>query len=210
MLPTVSHKSVPQAVIEFDKLFDAIDGNDLKKFYTKETALGFHYLVYCAFLLAGHAIGRIQDFHVPLKGKRPKNDPDGLWEKAVEDFKLRIEAAVFPMKLLNYVLISSVFKVHIGVWTKDGEFLHELLPKWSQKKDNIMFGKTEDILASSKMGPTEKTKTEAGGASEAPAESPTEGGGENDDASKGPTEDGKYDDDEDADDEPSEVSKSIC
>jgi hypothetical protein len=191
------HCQLPQS---FNKLREAVrhafEKNDLKLLYTKETALEFHYLLYGVFLLAGQAIRTIKDHHTPLSQTGAKDKKDYLSQ--VEKFKARILAAMLPMKLLQCLLSSTVFKWHIGVLTNDGESVDELFPKWSQKKDDVKFGIKQRIFSESKLGLSE--------------ESPNEGGGENNDTSKEScTDDGKDDDDDDDDDGNNlpEVCKSI-
>jgi hypothetical protein len=160
MLPSVLDNNVVSVSV-FDHLRKAVHNacqlNDLTNIYTKETALGFHYLVYCSFLLAGQALRKIKDHQAPLKlvGAERKSG----YSLLVERFKSCIAAAVAPLKLLQYVLSSTVFKRHIGVWTNDGESLEELLPKWSQKRDNLDFGRKREILAKSK-GSSRESPTE--------------------------------------------------
>lgn len=134
-----------------EAVVNAFDKNDLAYLYTKETALDFHYLVYCVFLLAGQAIRKIKDHQVPLKQAGAKKNK-ASYASLVEVLKSHISAAVLPMKFLHCVLNSTVFKRHIGVWTNDGECLDDLLPKWSQKEVNMEFGKKRQILAESKKG----------------------------------------------------------
>ena len=212
-LPSDMHRRPSPSV--FDKLYEAVvyafENNDLEPLYTKETALGFHYLVYCVFLLAGQAIKLIKDHSQPLKKRGAEKKVE--YSSLVETFKMHIKAAIMPMKFLQFVLSSTVFKGHIGVWTNDGESLHCLLPKWTEKKINLVFGRNRQILVGSKMEPLEESPIEGGnGDGDTPNESPT-GGGENDDASKeSPSErckDNDDDDDDDDDDDSPEVSKSI-
>ena len=185
--------SVLDNIPAFDKLRqevnNAYENDNLKKLYTKETALGFHYLVYGSFILAGKAIRLIKDHHEPIKlaGAEKKQD----YDSKVEIFKKAIAAAVLPLKLLHCVLSSTVFKSHIGVWTNDGESIQEILPTWSQKKDNLVFGIRRGILGRSKKGPSE--------------ESPTEGGDED-----GNTPKESLTKDDGDDDEVPEVRKSVC
>ena len=83
----------------FDKLREAIyeASKDSKSYiYTKETSLGFHYLVYCAFLLAGQAIREIKDHHVGLNQMGAENKEG--YHELVDKFKGRIRVAVLPMK----------------------------------------------------------------------------------------------------------------
>ena len=166
MLPSVlqhdMHSPPPKSV--FDDFREAVvnanDKDDLMGLYTQKTALGFHYFVYCAFLLAGQAIRAIYDSYEPLakNGASTKKS----YTNAVKNFKDDILAAVLPMKLLQYVLGSTIFKRHIEVWTNDGACLEQLLPKWPQKKDNLIFGKRRHILGSSKKGPLGVRPTESG------------------------------------------------
>ena len=131
--------------------------DDLTPLYTKETALGFHYLVYGAFLLAGQAIRKIKDGRTPLNQEKAEKKKD--YHVQVKNLEAYIGAAVLPMKLLQCVLSLTVFKRHIGVWTNDGECVDELFPKWSQKRDDMMFGKKRQILSESKQGPSKKSPT---------------------------------------------------
>jgi hypothetical protein len=161
MLPSVLDKNVTSVSV-FDHLLKAVHNahqlEDLTNIYTKETALGFHYLVYCSFLLAGQALRKIKDHQAPLKVVGAERKPDyGL---LVERFKSCIAAAVLPLKLLHCVVSSTVFKKHIGVWTNDGECLKEILPKWSQKRDNMIFGIKREILAKSKKGPSKESPSD--------------------------------------------------
>lgn len=206
-LPDDMHPKPPPLV--FDKLHQAVvracDHNDLESLYTKETALGFHYLVYCVFLIAGNAIKKIKDHSTPLNLQGAKKGAS--YSSLVDDFKVHIKGAIFPMKFLQFVLSSTVFKRHIGVWTNDGECLDSLLPSWAEKRDDVIFGIKRGIQAASKKGPS---PIEGGnGDGDTPNESPT-GGGENDDASKeSPSERCKDNDDDDDDDDVPEVRKSI-
>lgn len=79
-------------------------------------------------------------------------------------------------------------KRHIGVWTNDGASLtcKDLLPKWSEKEDNVLFGNKIQILETSKKGPSKEILAE--------------GGGEDGDIAKeSPSEDGEDEDDDDSD-----------
>lgn len=145
----------------FDKLREAIydASKDSKSYlYTKETSLGFHYLVYCAFLLAGHAIREIKDHHVGLNQTGAENKEG--YHELVDKFKGRIRAAVLPMKFLHCVLSSTVFKRHIGIWTNDGESIDNILPKWLEKSDNLKFGKKRLLLSKLKLGPSKEVPSE--------------------------------------------------
>jgi hypothetical protein len=212
MLPSVVPKDhLPVSV--FDKFREAVvyayDNQDLKSIYTKETALGFHYLVYCVFLLAGQALKKIKDHSQPVRHIVAENrsshaakEKNKEYRSQIEAFKNHIKAAIIPMKFLQFVLTSSVFKAHIRIWTNDGESLHCLLPKWTEKKDNLFFGIKRQIIAESRLGPQEESPIEGGnGDGDTPNESPT-GGGENSDASKESPSEGDedhYDDDDDDD-----------
>jgi hypothetical protein len=219
MLPLVFLDSSSQLSMQvFDKLCDAVVKaykENSMCFYTKDTVLGFHYLAYSAFLLAGQAIRGIKDHQAPLKnaganlanlkkkkdaGAKKEAKKEELYNSLAEEFRRRISAAVLPMKFLQCVLSSTVFKRHIGIWTNGGVSLEELLPKWWQKKENLLFGKRRHILATSKTGPSEE-------------ESPTASGDEDGNIPKERlSEDDKDGDDNDNDDDnvPPEVCKSIC
>ena len=83
----------------FDKLREAIydASKDNKSYiYTKETSLVFHYLAYCAFLLASQAIREIKDHHVGLNQTGAENKEG--YHELVDKFKGRIRVAVLPMK----------------------------------------------------------------------------------------------------------------
>jgi len=209
-LPSDMHPQPSPSV--FDKLYEAVvhahEKKKLELLYTKETALGFHYLVYCVFLTAGRAIKLIKDRSKPLKIAGASKNVS--YSEFVESFKSHITAAVLPMKFLQFVLGSTVFKDHIGVWTNDGESLDLLLPNWTEKRVNLIFGKKRQFMAESKKGPQQESPIEGGnGDGDTPNESPT-GGGENDDASE-ESPSGRYgdnDDNDDNDDAP-EVGKSI-
>lgn len=202
ILPSDMHPQRLPSV--FDKFYEAVicayENHDLMLLYTKETALGFHYLVYCVFLAAGRAIKLIKDHSQAIK----KTGATKIlsYSDSVDTFKSHIEAAVFPMKFLQFVLSSTVFKRHIDVWTNDGECLTFLLPSWTEKRTNLIFGKRRQIMAESKMGPQQESPI--GGGNGTPSESP--GGGENDDTSEErPSE--RYGDNDDNDNP--EVCKSI-
>jgi hypothetical protein len=134
----------PQSPSVFDKFHQAavyaFEKDDLKPLYTEKTALGFHYIVYCIFLLTGEAIILIKDHSTSLNTAGTKNP---LYSSLVEEFKVHIRGAVMPMKFLQFVLSSTVFKRHIAVWTNDAECLDILLPKWMEKKDNLIYGKSD-------------------------------------------------------------------
>ena len=227
MLPLVFWDSSSQSSMQvFDKLHDAVIkayNKDSMCIYTKDTVLGFHYLAYSAFLLAGQAIREIKDHQAPLKNaganlanlkkkneagvkkdagaKKKEAKKEKLYNSLGEAFRRHISAAVLPMKFLQCVLSSTMFKRHIKIWTNNGESLDELLPKWWQKKDNLLFGKKRHILAASKTGPSEE-------------ESPTESGDEDGDIPKERLsevdKDSDHDDnDNDNDNEPPEVSVQI-
>lgn len=175
-----------------EAVVNAYHENDLAELYTEKTALGFHYLVYCAFLLAGQAIRGIKDCHDNFKLVEKVANRKEEYDDKVKVFKDRILAAVLPMKLLQCVLSSTVFKNHIGVWTNDGESLEQLLPKWGEKKANVEFGIKRRILGSRKLGPSGKSSMEGG-----------DEGGDIPKKSRGPTEDDGNEEDE------SEVCKPI-
>lgn len=152
----------PRGKPELEKFRDAVvyasrTGNDdLNDLYTRETALGFHYLAYSAFILAGRVIRKIKDQKSALNNTSRKN------ASAVEEFKNSIKIAVAPIKLLQCVLASTVFKRHIEVWTNHGESVNELLPKWSEKTDSLEFGVNRQILAKEKKGPTKNPVNDDG------------------------------------------------
>jgi hypothetical protein len=200
-LPLPLFSKLREAVVEADP------DNRLKCLYTKETALEFHYLVYCVFLLSGQAIKQIKDRNKVLKEtKSTKKEYPSL----VDEFKKCIEAAVLPMKLLQCVLSSTVFKRHICIWTNDGESLDELLPKWPQKADNLRFGIKQKFLAESKKGPSKESPTEGGDRGGGTLKETTEGGGENDSASVSRESPAGDCNDDDNDEDAPEVCKPIC
>jgi hypothetical protein len=179
----------------FDKLREAIDkshNGDLM-LYTKDTALGFHYLVYFSLLIAGQAIRAIKDRQLDPRVKLTAKN-----KASVEAFLSSIGAAVVPMKLLQYVLNSTAFKQHIKVWTNNGDSVEALLPKWSEKQDNLLFGKAVQILATLKKGPSKESQTEGG---DKVGVIPKE-------TQESRSKDGKDDSDDDGD--APEVCKSIC
>jgi len=185
MVPSVLPLEICQPLPSLNNLREAIvnavEKGEWRDLYTGKTALDFHYLVYAIFLLAGQAIRKIKDHSKPLKQTGATNKAS--YDSLVKEFKKQILAAVLPMKLLQYVLSSTIFKKHVHVWTNDGAYLSELLPKWSQKRNNMRFGKKRGILATSKDGPSEEGPNDGGG--DMPEESPTSGlGGENVDISK--------------------------
>ena len=193
ILPSFPRKMGSSSIKEFDKLREAVkeayNGN-LKCLYTKDTALGFHYLVYFSFIVAGQLMKGIKDVSLSLKKK--KND------KALkEKYGKYVGAAVLPMKLLQTLLSSTVFQRHICVWTNDGETIDSLLPKWSEKNDNVVFGETVQIVATSKEGTLKKSPLK---------ESPAEGGDEDGDTKKSPGEDSNDDDDDGVDDNTPDAS----
>ena len=122
ILPSDMHPQ-PRSPV-FDKFHDAVvhayNKNDLRLLYTKETALGFHYLVYCVFLMAGQAIKSIKDLSQPLKNTGASKRSS--YPESVDMFKSHIKAAVLPMKFLQFVLSSTVFKHHIGVMESASPF----------------------------------------------------------------------------------------
>jgi hypothetical protein len=155
------HDNTAQSV--FEKLREVVDHafqDDLTPLYTKETALGFHHLVYGAFLLAAHAIRMIKDGRRPLNQEKAEKKQE--YPSQVENFKKCLAAAVLPMKVLQSVLSSTAFKRHIGVWTNDGESVGELYPIWSQRTVNMTFGKDRQILSKLKQGPSEESPTNDG------------------------------------------------
>jgi hypothetical protein len=200
ILPSFPRKMGSSSIKEFDKLREAVkeayNGN-LKCLYTKDTALGFHYLVYFSFILAGQVMKRIKDVSLSLKKKKNVED------KALkEEYQKNVGAAVLPMKLLQTLLSSTVFQRHICVWTNDGETIDSLLPKWSEKKDNVVFGETVQIVATSKESTLKKSPLK-----ESPLkESPAEGGDEDGDAKKSPGGDSNDDDDDGVDDNTPDAS----
>lgn len=176
MLPLNLPESVMpcQPTEPFHKLRKAVDTakreNDLSKLYSAETSMDFHFLIYCAFLLAGRAIRQIKDNHVPLKRAWAKKDK-AIYDSLVVKFKDSIVAAVLPMKILHCVLSSTAFKRHIRIWTNDGESLGEIWPKWSRKKENLEFGIKRQILSKFKKGPSDERSTEGGDEGDTPKES---------------------------------------
>lgn len=158
-----SSKQWPLAISEFDKLREAIDKaymGDLKCLYTKDTAMGFHYLVYLTFLLAGQAFEAI-NYHCGPAGLRAVGARKQIdYQSKLKEFRAYLGAAVQTTKFLQCVLSSTVFKRHIGVWTCDGESLHFLLPKWSEKKESLAFGKERGILSRTKVGPSKESPSE--------------------------------------------------
>ena len=205
-LQKMESSSLP-SIKEFDKLRKAVkeaydgDGN-LKCLYTKDTALGFHYLVYFSFILAGQVMKGIKDVSLSLKKKKNVED------KALkEEYRKHVRAAVLPMKLLQTLLSSTVFQRHICVWTNDGETIDGLLPKWSEKKDNVVFGETVQIVATSKESTLKKSPLKESPLKESPLkESPAEGGDEDGDTKKSPGEDSNDDDDDGVDDNAPDAS----
>jgi hypothetical protein len=174
---------------EFTKLRQAVKEaytGDLTCFYTRDTAVDFHYLVYCSFILAGRALSGIKEKQQPLK--QTGIEKNVRYSSLVETFKTHILAAVTPMKLLQCVLSSTIFKRHICIWSDNGFGIDRILPKWGGKKNHMMFGKKRGILTSSKIGPSDEGLTQSG-----------------------------YDDDDDINNAPeacnplaSEVRKSVC
>jgi hypothetical protein len=151
MLPTVPPPTIENPVqwgSVFDKLHQAVinynssPGENSPNMYTTETAMGFHYLFWGAFILAGRAIRDIKDNHAILKNSSKQQD-----NKQESVFRTCILAAVLPMKLLHCVLSSTMFKNHIIIWTDDGASIGSLLPKWSQKKANLQYGLDRQIRA---------------------------------------------------------------
>ena len=150
ILPSNMHPQ-PRSPV-FDKFHDAVvhayDKNDLRLLYTKKTALGFHYLVYCVFLMASQVIKLIKDPSQPLWNTGASKRL--LYPESVDMFKSHIKAAILPMKFLQFVLSSMVFKHHIGVWTNNEECLAFLLLSWMEKINNLTFGKRWQIMVESK------------------------------------------------------------
>ena len=199
----------------FEKLCKEVDHatkDALTPLYTKETALGFHYLVFGAFLLAGQAIMTIKDGHRPLACLKAEQKKE--YGSRVEHFRNCIAAAVLPMKLLQCVLSSTAFKHHIGVWTSNGESVGELFPIWSQKSLDMKFGKEQRIVSTFEQGPPKESPSKESSSKESPSkESPSKESSSKESPSKespskeSPTND---DDDDDCDDSLPQVCKFIC
>lgn len=186
VLPDEILSSLPQSQSNlFVDLWDAVESDykaiekqgdcTLKKLYTEKTMQDFHYFVYCAFLLACQAMREINDRHAFINVWPSKANKTAEYESSVVTFKNSILAAVLPLKLLQSVLSSMVFKRHIAVWTNDGESLDELLPKWSEKEDNLKFRKVRNILLKTRKGPSKAAPTEGGDEDgDKPKERPTD------------------------------------
>jgi hypothetical protein len=205
ILPNFPREMGSSPMKEFDKLREAVKkayNGDSMWLYTKDTALGFHYLVYFSFILAGRAMKGIKDVSLSLKKKKNVED------KALkEEYQKHVRAAVLPMKLLQTLLSSTVFQRHICVWTNDGDTIDSLLPKWSEKKDNVVFGETVKIVATSKESTLKKSPLKESPLKESPLkESPAEGGDEDGDTKKSPGEDSNDDDDDGVDDNTPDAS----
>lgn len=211
ILPSDMDPQPSQSV--FDKFYEAVihahEKDELTLLYTKETALGFHYLVYCVFLMAGRAIKSIKDLSQPLKNTGAKKSPSYI--QSVDGFKCHIKAAVLPMKFLQFVLSSTVFKRHIGVWTNDGECIAFLFPSWTEKTNNLIFGKKRHIMAESKMGPLifgKKRHTMAESKMGPQQEIPIEGG--NGTPSESPGKGGNVDVSEESNDDNDNDAPEVC
>jgi hypothetical protein len=126
--------------------------NKKKAFYTKETALTFHYLIYLSFIMAGRALRRIKDCYRDSNLGNVKSR-EKLSEKVVKTYKDEIIAAELPFRFLIYMLSSTVFRSHMRVWMEEGWSMLDILPIFKDKHVYLAFGKDRSILASSKQGP---------------------------------------------------------
>lgn len=148
--PSESEDAIHDKTFTFNVFGEAVERTlkEKKPLYTKETALTFHYLLYFAFLMAGRALRGIKDYHQKFKSAAPKKRSE-----PAQDYKSEIEAAELPIRFLICMLSSKAFKSHITVWTSKGASLKVILPRFTEKRDCMIFGKDRDILALSKQGP---------------------------------------------------------
>jgi hypothetical protein len=140
----------PGEVLYKNSMFKAFgDAVDLalssrKAFYTKESGLSFHCLLYLSFLMVGRALSDIKDSHQNIN-----NSTEGF-----QDYKDAIQIAELPVRLLICMLSSTAFRLHMEVWTIDGMSLGVILPRFIHKSDYVKFGMERKIFASSKKGPS--------------------------------------------------------
>lgn len=126
----------------------ALNREERKPLYTKKTALSFHCLLYLSFLMTGRALREIKDSHQALNGAKVGDGPN------VCKYRTAIRAAELPVRLLIYVLSSTAFRLHMGVWSYDGIKLSTMQPHFRLKKAYKSFGTDRKIRASSKQALT--------------------------------------------------------
>ena len=123
-----------------------------KALYTKETASDFHCLLYLSFIMAGRALREIKDSYALTKQHHKSLAEVG---DAIADYNLKtaISAAELSVRFLVCMVSSSVFKLHMRVWTNEELSLKHMLPRYGEKGNYMRFGKEREILASAKLGP---------------------------------------------------------
>jgi hypothetical protein len=151
--PSGSEEAIHDKKLTFNAFSEAVELalKEKKAFYTEETAMTFHCIIYLSFLMTGRALRIIKDSHQALNlgtSKPTKMD-------ATQVYKRAIHAAQLPVLFLINLLSSSSFMLHMEVYTHGGLNIKYSLPnfKKSLKKDFVQFGKDRHILAS-KLGPS--------------------------------------------------------
>ena len=119
--------------------------NENTVFYTKESTLDFHNLLYFAFLMTGKALGRIKTSHIVLPSKDALERRPVKHELTIEEYKTAILAAELPIRFLLCMLSSTAFKVRMGVWTKGGLSLKPIRPYFEERHKYFAFGVAHGI-----------------------------------------------------------------
>ena len=135
----------------FDLTFKAFDNavahaiNEKTAFYTKESTLDFHYLLYFSFLMAGRALRRIVNDHENLPNKDVILKRPQQYEGKVDIYKSAIIAAELPIRFLLCMLSSTAFAEHMKVWTKGGMSMKPIRPFFEDRASYLEFGLVHGI-----------------------------------------------------------------
>ncbi|KAK2459597.1 hypothetical protein APHAL10511_008407 [Amanita phalloides] len=114
--------------ISFDKLMAAKSLG--QAFYTRETAVEFHDLVYAALVTYARDI---DDFHTQFKMNLLKKFESVADVQLSDGLKDAFNGLEWMTRLLLCILTSSAFKVHVKIITNRGALLHYLKPTFENR-----------------------------------------------------------------------------